>query len=180
MKLGMPRDIPRRAAAAILALALVAGVVAGRDQSSADPSRDTAPDPAPASVASVAPAQAALPDLELEKLNRPARAGEITDLFAPPKTAMLAPPPAPAAVAPPPRAPPPAPTAPPLPFRYFGKFEDGQKTVVFLWRNNEGYSVSAGDTVDGTYRVDSITESSVDFTYLPLGSKQTLPITEAN
>jgi len=179
MKLRLPRDIPRRAAAAVVALALVAGVVAGRDQSTADPSRDTAPDPAPVSAVNATSVQPALPDLDLEKLNRPAKAGKITDLFAP-KTAMLAPPPAPVAVAPPPRAPPPAPTAPPLPFRYFGKWVDGQKTVVFLWRNNEGYSASAGDTVDGTYRVESITESSVDFTYLPLGTKQTLPIIEAN
>jgi hypothetical protein len=64
-----------------------------------------------------------------------------------------------------------------LPFRYFGKWVDGEKTVVFLWQNNEGRSVSAGDTVDGTYQIESITEASVNFIYLPLGSKQTLPIT---
>ena len=177
MKLVLPRDIPRRATTAVLALALVAGVVAGRDQPSADsPQAERSPEPA----ASAAAAQASLPDLELEKLNRPAKSGKIADLFAP-KTAMLAPPPPPApAVAPSPPPPPPAPTTPPLPFRYFGKWADGEKTVVFLWRNNEGYSVSAGDTVDGSYRVDSIAESSVQFTYLPLGTKQTLPITEPN
>lgn len=179
MKLRLPRDIPRRAAAALLALALVASVVAGRDQAPASGSEDPASDPAPMSAVNAAAAQPALPDLDLEKLNRPAREGKIADLFAP-KTAMLAPPPPAAVVTPPPRAPPEPPTAPPLPFRYFGKWIDGEKTVVFLWRNNEGYSVAAGDTVDGTYRIESIDDSSVKFVYLPLGTPQSLPITEPN
>jgi hypothetical protein len=182
MKLSFVRDIPRGAAAVVVALALIAGAVVGRDGAQADSPADRTPEPAPAPTATAAAAQTSVPDLDLEKLNRSARSGEITDLFAP-KTAMLAPAPAaPAAVPPlpaPPPEPPPAPTAPPLPFRYFGKWVDGEKTVAFLWRNNEGYSVAAGETVDG-YRVEAITDSSIDFTYLPLGSKQTLPITEPN
>ena len=177
MKLSFVRDIPRGAAAVVIALALVAGAVVGRDGAQADSPVDRTPEPAPAPAASAAATQASLPDLDLEKLNRSARNGKITDLFAP-KTAMLAPPAA-AAIVPSPPTPPPAPTTPPLPFRYFGKWVDGEKTVAFLWRNNEGYSVAAGETVDG-YRIEAITESSIDFTYLPLGSKQTLPIAEPN
>jgi len=79
-------------------------------------------------------------------------------------------------VTPPPPPPPAPPSAPPLPFRYFGKWIDGDRTVVFLWNNSDGHSVAAGDTVEGTYRIESITDSSIDFVYLPLGSKQTLPI----
>jgi len=173
MKLSFPREIPRRAALVVVALALIASVVAGREEVSSDP--QAAPAPAPA-VNGVTP-QAGLPDLDLDKLNRPHKADKITDLFA---SKAVAPIPAPVAVAIslPPPPPPPAPTAPPLPFRYFGKWIDGDRTVVFLWNNSDGYSVAAGDTVEGTYRIESITDSSVDFVYLPLGSKQTLPISK--
>jgi len=113
----------------------------------------------------------------LDKLNRSVKNNKITDLFA---SKAVVPIPAPVAVAItlPPPPPPPAPTAPPLPFRYFGKWIEGDRTVVFLWNNSDGYSVAAGDTVEGTYRIEAITDSSVDFIYLPLGSKQTLPISK--
>ncbi len=91
---------------------------------------------------------------------------------------MPPPPPVTVVIAAPPPPPPAPPSAPPLPFRYFGKWIDGDRTVVFLWNASEGYSVAAGDTVEGTYRIESITDSSVDFVYLPLGSKQTLPISK--
>lgn len=173
MKLSFPREIPRRATLVVVALALIASVVAGREEVSSDP--QAAPAPAPA-VNGGTP-QAALPDLDLDKLNRAHKADKITDLFA---SKAAAPIPAPVAVAItlPPPPPPPAPTAPPLPFRYFGKWIDGERTVVFLWNNSDGYSVAAGDTLEGTYRIEAITDSSVDFVYLPLGSKQTLPISK--
>ena len=173
MKLSFPREIPRRAALVVMALALIASVVAGREEVSSDP--QAAPEPAP--VMNGAPPQASLPDLDLDKLNRSVKNNKITDLFA---SKGAAPIPAPVAVAItlPPPPPPPAPTTPPLPFRYFGKWIDGDRTVVFLWNNSEGHSVAAGDTVEGTYRIESITDSSVDFIYLPLGSRQTLPISK--
>jgi hypothetical protein len=175
MKLSFPREIPRRAAAVVVALALIASVVAGREELS--PDSQTAPEPALVPVVNGAVPQASLPDLDLDKLNRSVKNNKITDLFA---SKAAAPIPAPVAVAItlPPPPPPPAPTAPPLPFRYFGKWIDGDKTVVFLWNNSEGHSVAAGDTVEDTYRIESITDSSVDFIYLPLGSKQTLPISK--
>ncbi len=171
MKLSFPREIPRRAAAVVVALALIASVVAGREELPAD--SQAGPEPAP--VMNGATAQASLPDLDLDKLNRSVKNNKITDLFAS-KAAVPTPPPVTMAIAPAPPPPPPAPTAPPLPFRYFGKWIDGDRTVVFLWNNREGHSVAAGDTVEGTYRIEAITDSSVDFVYLPLGSKQTLPI----
>ena len=174
MKLSLPREIPRRAALVVVALALIASVVAGREELSSDP--HAAPQPAPAPAMNGAAPQASLPDLDLDKLNRSVRSNRITDLFA---SKAAAPPPPPVAVAITPPPPPPAPpSAPPLPFRYFGKWIDGDKTVVFLWNASEGHSVAAGDTVEGTYRVEAITDSSVDFVYLPLGSKQTLPISK--
>lgn len=67
------------------------------------------------------------------------------------------------------------PVAPPLPFRYLGKMLDGGKLAVFLARGDESLSVSAGQRI-GDYRVDKVTESEVVFTYLPLKTKQSLPL----
>jgi hypothetical protein len=175
MNLSFPREIPRRAALVVVALALIASVVAGREELSSDP--QAVPEPAPAPAVNGATPQASLPDLDLDKLNRSVRSNRITDLFAS-KPAVPPPPPVVVAITPPPPPPPARPSAPPLPFRYFGKWIDGDRTVVFLWNNSEGHSVAAGDTVEGTYRIEAITESSVDFVYLPLGSKQTLPISK--
>jgi len=167
MKLSFPREIPRRAALVVVALALIASVVAGREEPASGP--QAAPEPAVNSAP-----QPALPDLDLDKLNRSVRNNRIADLFAS-RAAVPPPPPVAIVVAPPPPAPP---SAPPLPFRYFGKWIDGDRTVVFLWNNGEGQSVAAGDTVEGAYRIEAITDSSIDFVYLPLGSKQTLPISK--
>lgn len=175
MKLPFPREIPRRAAAVVVALALIASVVAGREELSSD--SQAAPEPASAPAMNGAAPQASLPDLDLDKLNRSAKESKITDLFAS-KAVVPSPPPVTVAITLAPPPPPPAPTAPALPFRYFGKWIDGDRTVVFLWNNAEGYSVAAGDTLEGTYRIEAITDSSVDFVYLPLGSKQTLPISK--
>jgi hypothetical protein len=68
-----------------------------------------------------------------------------------------------------------APSAPPLPFRYLGKLVDGGKLAVFLARGDESLAVAAGERI-GDYRVDSVTDSEVTFTYLPLKTKQSLPL----
>jgi hypothetical protein len=176
MKPFLPREIPRRAAVVVVVLALIASVVAGREELSSDP--QAAQEHASAPAMNGAAPQAGLPDLDLDRLNRSVKNNRITDLFA---SKAIAPTPPPVAVAitlPTPPLPPAPPSAPPLPFRYFGKWIDGDRTVVFLWNNSEGHSVAAGDTVEGTYRIEAITDSSVDFVYLPLGSKQTLPISK--
>jgi hypothetical protein len=173
MKLRFP-DIPRRAAVVAVALALIATIVSGVE----GPSSETRTAAGPTDLVPSGAAAPAMPDLDIEKLNRAREGRKVTDLFA---ARVIAPPPQAAAavvVAPPsPPAPPPAPTAPPLPFRYFGKWVEGDRTSVFLVGNNESYSASAGDTIAGSYRIESITDSSVDFVYLPLGSKQALAIT---
>jgi Tfp pilus assembly protein PilP len=67
------------------------------------------------------------------------------------------------------------PTAPPLPFRYLGKMIEDGKLAVFLARGDESLSVSAGSRI-GEYRVDKVTDNEVVFTYLPLKTKQSLPL----
>jgi len=88
------------------------------------------------------------------------------------------PPPAPpAAPAPPPVAPPP-PAAPPLPFAFVGMVERGAgKPQAFLAKGEALLVVAAGDVIENnTYRVDSLSPSSVVLTYLPLGKQQTINV----
>jgi hypothetical protein len=77
------------------------------------------------------------------------------------------------------RLPPPPPQAPPLPFAYLGKLVEDATTTVFLARQDRNYVVRAGDTIDGTYRVERIGDDGLVVTYLPLKIQQTLPFGEA-
>lgn len=163
------RDVPPRAAAIVVALALLAGAVTGNEQVvvPSQVAESPASPPAPAADGG---------DLDLQKLDRRARASEPVDLFATIAPAPTARPPVVAAV-PAPAAPPAAPT---LPFRYLGRLADGERQIVFLERNREPMQVTVGDAIDGLYRIDSVSESSVVFTYLPLGVKQTLAVPAPN
>ena len=76
----------------------------------------------------------------------------------------------------PPPAPPPPPQAPPLPFTYMGKLIEDGRIVVVLTQGDRNYVVRQGDTIDGTYRVDAVTEESLSLTYLPLKQKQQLAL----
>lgn len=82
-------------------------------------------------------------------------------------------------VAPPPpvvEAPPAAPSAPPLPFTYIGKMQEGETgpVTIYLVQGEQAYSVKKGDVIDKTYRVESIDSLHIVLTYLPLAVKQTL------
>lgn len=82
-------------------------------------------------------------------------------------------------VTPPPRvqeAPRLAPSAPPLPFTYMGKLQEGETgpVTVYLMLGEQAYSVKKGDVIDKTYRVESITDQQIVLTYLPMAIKQTL------
>lgn len=78
---------------------------------------------------------------------------------------------------PPPKVePPPKPTAPPLPFTFMGRYQDAKAaSVVMLTKGDRLYTVSEGDVIDDTYRVDRISDKAVELTYLPLQTKQSLP-----
>lgn len=146
--------------ASTLALALAASVVAGRER----PSLET-PEPA-----RLEPRLAAHDGLDLGKLEGRAAEAPQSDPFARRSFAepVRAPQRARAQVAE-------KPTAPPLPFRYLGKIIDEGKLAVFLARGEESLSVEPGQTV-GEYRIDQITENEIRFTYLPLKTKQSLPL----
>ncbi len=72
------------------------------------------------------------------------------------------------------------PTAPPLPFVVVGAIR-GQgiangKPVVFLNEKGVSLVVSQGDDIHGTYKVEKIDPNTIEFTYLPLGQRQSLSL----
>ncbi|HZO02000.1 MAG TPA: hypothetical protein VFB93_12450 [Burkholderiales bacterium] len=65
--------------------------------------------------------------------------------------------------------------APPLPFRYDGSGELQGKRFVYLARDGRSSTmVSAGDMIDGTYRVENVARDHAVLRYLPLGERQVL------
>lgn len=171
MKSLLTRDIPPRAALAVVALVLFATVVTGREAYSPPPV--AAPEARPVARAA---APEAVPDLDLEKLKRPRGEEAIANLFAPREVAL----PAASIVGKGGPAAPPVPTAPPLPFQYLGHVIDGDRLSVFLARGEDSYSVEAGQTIEGRYRVETITDTAVTFTYLPMGKRQVLAVPAVN
>lgn len=158
----LTRDITPRTVAAVIAVAVLASFIAGREKPS---------QPVMAAHAAVDPRPSMNgegPELDLDRLRRaPSEPGKV-DAFAPRSFA----PPAPKLA----DAPPAKPTAPPLPFAYLGKVVDNGKTSVFVARGDENHAIEAGQTIAGTYRVEKITDSAVTFTYLPMKTRQTLAI----
>jgi len=69
---------------------------------------------------------------------------------------------------------PPVPVAPPLPFRFAGQFHRESGIDVYVARGEEIFPVKQGDTLDGQYKVDSVSTTEVSFVHLPSGTRQTL------
>jgi hypothetical protein len=103
--------------------------------------------------------------LELQQRGLSARWG---DLFATPARPPAPPPPKPVVEMPQP------PKAPPLPYKYDGSGELQGKRFVYLARDGKSAMVHAGDTLDGTYAIDSVARDHAVLRYLPLGVRQVL------
>lgn len=158
----LKRDIPKRPAIAIaLALLTAASIVIGREKPAlevveSNPARN--------------PDTAAAPEINLDKLRRSTEAEAPQNNpfaprdFAPKPRAQRSV----AAAAPAPK------TAPPLPFTYAGWVSQDGKTEVYVQRGEELISIAAGEKIEPDYRVDSIDDSSIRFTYLPMKTHQTL------
>lgn len=163
-----------------------AGVLVVLEFSHSPPPRgDTPLQPAPRLQRSSAPLASLHPATHALTAPTPLSPGETASkptgggLFAAKSWKPPPPPPPPAlppAPPPPPPPPPPSPSPPPLPFRFMGRLDDGTKTRVFLERGERVYAVSAGDLIDGQYRIEQIDAGLVTFRYLPLDVPQTLPI----
>ncbi|MEY2689784.1 MAG: hypothetical protein RL375_3983 [Pseudomonadota bacterium] len=125
---------------------------------------------------------ASAPGLDVRRLqSRAAPASAPLDAFAPrswtrPPPPLPAPPPAAPVEAPPPAAP----QAPPLPYKYLGRLEVAPGvTRWYLLAGDRLVVASAGDEIDGRYRVDGVSPDQpqlLRFTYLPLAQAQTLAI----
>jgi hypothetical protein len=79
-----------------------------------------------------------------------------------------------------PPAPPPVPEAPPLPFKFLGRYIEGGKERVFLQFKDESLVVAVGDSVAEDYQVDSLLDGVLTLLYVPLQQKQTLQIGAIN
>ena len=73
-------------------------------------------------------------------------------------------------------APPPKPVAPPLPYRIAGQVTHEGVMQVVLARDDRVFTVREGETLDNTYRIESITPDAVTFVYLPLDERQLLAV----
>lgn len=182
MKLPFPHKLsPRdaiRAAIPVLAFALIASVVTGREKPAEAP-------PQPARIDARVSAKAAVEqDLDLSGLTRDGADAKLAPAsdpfarrsFAPPAPAAS---PAPGETVASASAPAPRPSAPPLPFTYVGKMIEDGTLKVFVARGEKSYTLSAGLSID-QYRVDKVSDSQVTFTYLPMKARQTLDIAPAS
>ena len=106
-------------------------------------------------------------DIDLSKLDARAGGEAKADPFAPKSFGSAA---APQTKGPVARA-----EAPVLPFRYIGKMIDNGQLAVFLQKGDESFTAMEGERV-GDYRIDKITDNEIRFTYLPMKTKQTLPL----
>lgn len=78
---------------------------------------------------------------------------------------------------PPPQPPPPLPpTAPPLPFQFLGRWQEGGEEVYFLVQGQQMHSLRRGDAV-GPWRLDETAPGRLDFTYVPMNERRSLRLT---
>jgi hypothetical protein len=115
--------------------------------------------------------------VELERLGRQQTGGagpetDVGNAFGAISWYVPPPPPPPPKPTPPP--PPPPPTAPPLPYSYLGRYVEDGRLIILLVRNDRIYTVSEGEVLDNTYRVERLARGWLEMTYLPLNIRQTL------
>jgi len=151
------KPMVKKVLAGIAAVSALASVVAGREQ----------PSFAPAPTPKVDTRLQTREDIDLAKLEARVDEGARIDAFAPKNFSPVVPPQANAREG--------RREAPALPFRYIGKMVDGGKLAVFLANGADSFTVTEGERV-GDYRVDKITEAEIRFTYLPMKTKQALPL----
>ena len=81
---------------------------------------------------------------------------------------------------PPPPPPPPSqavePQAPPFPYTYMGGLSDEHGRTAYFNRGDRVLTVHAGETVDGSFRVDHLDETSMTVTYVPLNKTAQVPL----
>ena len=157
----LTRNIPKRPVIAIaVTLVAAASLVIGRERPALEVVESSPARPQSAAAAA---------EIDLDKLRRGTDAdAPQSDPFAPRSFAPKQRAQRNAAVASAPKA------APPLPFTYIGWVSQDGKTDVYVQRGEELISIEEGQKIEPDYRVDSITEESIRFTYLPMKKHQVL------
>nr|WP_315476501.1 hypothetical protein [uncultured Undibacterium sp.] len=69
-----------------------------------------------------------------------------------------------------------APRTPQLPYRFLGKLLDGEDLIVYLGRGDQTIIARVGEVLEGTYKVLSVSDKSMEFEHLPSNEKQILSI----
>jgi hypothetical protein len=156
-----------------LAVTIVLSAASGKEWQSADEPVMPAKRAASAVANDSARSQ---PQLDLRRLNQTDAAAnaEISSDHAFRAMSWYVPPPPPPPRPPPRPMPPPLPTAPPMPFSFLGRYEDEETRVILLVRNERIYTVSEGEVIDNTYRVERLAGGQLELIYLPLNIKQTI------
>jgi hypothetical protein len=72
-----------------------------------------------------------------------------------------------------------APVAPPMPYRVAGRVMNNGVTQIVLARGDGVLTVSEGDILDGTYKVERILADSVTLVYTPLDVREDLAVNSA-
>lgn len=182
----MPAMNPRTRRLAILAIVVGVALLAERTLTLASADADVAQAPARPRPVSAPRAPGGDPvggpqstGVQLERLEaRQAmleEGSERSDLSARPDLfgrVSWAPPPAPVPRAP--VAPPPAPPA--FAYAYLGGLLDDGVRTAFFNKGERVLAIKAGDTVDSVYRVDAMTDTKMQLTYLPLNQSLTVPL----
>jgi hypothetical protein len=158
-----------------IAALVVAYVVFGpKDSDSVEPTRSSASPAAHAPHAATVSSSVPVARSLLALAHRVAEQSASGSLFAAHSWYVAPPPPPPVAVSTAPVEPV-KPVAPPLPFTYMGSYApSGAAPVFFLTQGDRVYDVHIGDTLDGTYTVDSFNNGQLVFTYKPLNTQQQL------
>lgn len=86
-----------------------------------------------------------------------------------PRGELFGAPPAIARASQPPPAPTSPPAAPPLPYRFAGIVRQGGESQVLVAKGEKVFPVQEGETLDGAYRVRSVSAQRIELEYLPLG-----------
>jgi hypothetical protein len=68
-----------------------------------------------------------------------------------------------------------SPAPPPLPYKFLGRYA-ADVQFVLLTKNDQVVVAKTGDVLDGAWRVERIAGPLIEFTYLPLQIKQSLPV----
>jgi len=63
-----------------------------------------------------------------------------------------------------------------MPYRYAGKLVQGGRQSVLLSKGDMVFPIKEGETLDGAYRVESIGETQVTLTYLPLAREERIAV----